>query len=139
MKKEGNLVSNVEDVLNVWKNDFEQLYNPPAQPVDHEFVNFVNNEKTHLELTLNNTQNTNDVLNSPITFVEVRRSILLSKKNKTPGVDLIPNEVIKNPKICKVLFTLFNFCFQNDIVPNLWLKSTVKPIPKILKNHLMCQ
>ena len=87
-------------------------------------------KKTHLEITLNNTQNTNDVLNSPITFVEVRRSILLSKKNKTPGVDLIPNEVIKNPKICKALFTLFNFCFQNHIVPNLWLKSIVKPIPK---------
>ena len=71
--------------------------------VDYEFVNSVNDEKTHLEISLNNTQNTNDVLNSPI-FVEVRRSILLSKKNKTPCVDLIPNEVIKNPKICKVVF-----------------------------------
>ena len=59
VEKEGNLVSNVEDVLNVWKNNFEQLYNPPAQPVDQEFVNFVNNEKPHLEITLNNTQNTN--------------------------------------------------------------------------------
>ena len=51
VEKEGNLVSNVEDVLNVWKNDFEQFYNPqnpPAQPVDHEFVNFVNNEKKHI-------------------------------------------------------------------------------------------
>ena len=111
VEKEDNLVSNVKDVLNVWKNDFEQLYNPPAQPVDHEFVNCVNDEKTHLKISRNNTQNTNDVLNSPITFVEVRRSILLSKKNKTPGVDLIPNDVIKNPKICKVHFTLFNFCF----------------------------
>ena len=59
VEKEGNLVSNVEDVLNVWKNNFEPLYNPPAQPVDQEFVNFVNNEKPHLEITLNNTQNTN--------------------------------------------------------------------------------
>ena len=109
VEKEGNLVSNVEDVLNVWKNDFEQLYNPPAQPVDHEFVNFVNNDKTHLEITLNNTENTNDVLNSPITFVEVRMSILLSKKNKTPGVDLIPNKVIKNPKICKFFCLIFVF------------------------------
>ena len=90
------------------------MYNPPAQPIDHEFVNFLNDEKTHVEISLNNTQNTNDVLNSPLTFVEVRRSILLSKK--TPGVDLIPNEVIKNSKICK---TLFNFCVQNHIVPNL--------------------
>ena len=128
VEKEGNLVSNVEDVLNVWKNDFEQLYNPPAQPVDPELF-FVNNEKTHLEITLNNTQNTKMSL-ILLLFVEVRRSILLSKKNKTPGVDLIPNEVIKNPKICKVLFTLFNFCFQNHIVLNLWLKSIVKPIPK---------
>ena len=81
-------------------------------------------KKTHLE-------NTIDVLNSSITFVEVRRSIRLSKKNKIPGVDLIPNDVIKNQKIFKVLFTLFNFCFQNHIVPNLWLKSIVNPIQKI--------
>ena len=130
VEKESNIVSNVENVLNVWKNDFEQLYNPPTQSVDHEFVNFVNDEKTHLEISFNNIQNTNDVLNSPITCIEVRRSILLSKKNKTPSVDLIPNKVIKNPNICEVLFTLFNFCFQNHILPNLWLKSIVKSIPK---------
>ena len=58
------------------------MYNLPAQPVDHEFMNFVNDEKTHLEIALNNTQKTNNVLNSPITFVEVRGSILLSKKNR---------------------------------------------------------
>ena len=32
--------------------------------------------------------------------------------------------------MCYLLFKLFSFCFEKHIVPSLWLKSVVRPIPK---------
>ena len=52
------------------------------------------------------------------------------KKNKTPGIDQIPDEVIKHPNITNLLFKLFDYCFKTCSVPKMWLKSTTKPKPK---------
>ena len=52
------------------------------------------------------------------------------KNKKSPGLDNIPNEVLKNRNIILVMFKLFTFCFDNCIIPNSWLKSIIKPIPK---------
>ena len=129
--KNGQTVINPTEVLGIWKSDFEQLYNPPPCPVDPDFLNNINHEKEILERNYNNkTEISDDLLNSPISFIEVKRSIILSKIGKAPGIDCIPNEVLKNPRITNLFFKLYTFCFENHIVPSLWLKSIVKPIPK---------
>ena len=129
--KEGKTVVNTAEVLGIWKSDFEQLYNPPPCPVDQDFLNDISHEKEILERNFNTTtKNSQELLNVPISILEVKRSILLSKTGKAPGIDLIPNEVIKNPRITNLFFKLYAFCFENHIVPSLWLKSIIKPIPK---------
>ena len=46
----------------------------------------------------------------------------------------IPNEVSKSPPLLNMLFCLFRFCFKHSIVPSVWYKSIIKPIPKSSKN-----
>ena len=43
-------------------------------------------------------------------------------------IDKIPNEVHK--EIHETLLKLFSFCFKNGIVPDIWSKAIIKPIPK---------
>ena len=74
-------------------------YSPPPKSVDQTFVNFIV-EKVNFEMNLNDI--TNGLLNPPISIIEVWRSIFLRKR--VPGVDLTPNEVIKNSKLYKLVF-----------------------------------
>ena len=69
-------------------------------------------------------------MNTPILLDEVEKAISHCKNNKAPGIDQIPNEVIKNPCITKLLHTLYIYCFNNAVVPKMWLRSLIKPIPK---------
>ena len=123
----GVLTSDPEVVLNSWKNDFQQLYNPDIENFDQSFTARIEHEKTRLEKEINNEVSH---LNVPISVFEVQKAIRLCKNNKAPGVDHIPNEVIKHPNIEKLLHRIFCYCFQNGIVPKLWLRSLIKPIPK---------
>ena len=43
-----------------------------------------------------------------------------TEKNKAVSVDLLPNEELKNNTSIDVLTSLFNFCFVNHIIPDLW-------------------
>ena len=46
------------------------------------------------------------------------------------GVDYIPNEIIKQPGLHYALFKLFVSIFDKGIVPSIWLKAIINPIPK---------
>ena len=63
-------------------------------------------------------------------MVEISLSLSKYKCKKATGVNKIPNEVIKNDNFKRVLHKLFNVSFLNHVVPNLWAKAIIKPIPK---------
>ena len=42
------------------------------------------------------------------------------KNNKTPGVDKIPNDVLKHTEIHETLLKLFSFCFIIGILLNIY-------------------
>ena len=65
-----------------------------------------------------------------VTEDEVRRVINRAKNKKAFGIDGIPNEVLKNETMVALLTKLFQFSFENGIVPSLWKKAIIKPIPK---------
>lgn len=46
------------------------------------------------------------------------------------GIEELPNEVLKNPNLVNMLLYLFQACFQSGIIPSLWSKALIKPIPK---------
>ncbi len=39
-------------------------------------------------------------------------------------------EVLKNDTAISALVELFNFCFDNSIIPSTWAKAVINPIPK---------
>ena len=61
---------------------------------------------------------------------ELENVIAKLKTKKSVGWDKIPNEVIKNKSITSLLFKFFQKCFDSSLVPSVWLKSIITPIPK---------
>ncbi len=49
---------------------------------------------------------------------------------KATGVDNIPSEVLKNDTTISFMHVLFNVCFDAGVVPSLWGKCIINPIPK---------
>ena len=52
------------------------------------------------------------------------------KDNKSVGIDLLPNEILKNSNILETLHKLLSICFEHSITPTIWQKSIISPIPK---------
>ena len=115
-------------ILDQWYKDFSSLYNLSSVKT-YEHTKFADNIVEELFETEQNVD-TNEELNKPISIVEVCMAIAKAKNKKAAGLDKIPNEVIKNEKLIRVLHKLFNCCFSNNAVPNLWQKAIINPIPK---------
>ena len=70
-------------------------------------------------------------VNQSISFDEVEKVIDSLKTKEAVGIDLIPNEVLKSHDVKMILYIYFNKLFEFNKIPTLWLKSLIKPIPKI--------
>ena len=57
-------------------------------------------------------------LNNTITLEEVRKAINHSKNGKSMGKDNIPNEILELPKLLNPLHKLYQYCFENSVVPD---------------------
>lgn len=68
------------------------------------------------------------VLNMTILRSEVEK--VRAKMEKSTGYDKIPSEILKFPIIIDVLHLLFNLCFETGILPSLWRKTMICPVPK---------
>ena len=66
----------------------------------------------------------------PITMEEVQYSIRKLKYGKASGIDMICNEILKQPHFCVFLKT----CFNRGVTHTLWVKSIVNLIPNYLSN-----
>ena len=54
----------------------------------------------------------------------------MSKKGKASGIDQIPIEVLRNDNLGFYLHVLFNVYFDKGIIPSMWNKCIISPIPK---------
>ena len=98
---------------------------------DDAFLEEVKCEKANLEsVMINPNYESNIVLNQKISIHEIEKVVGKLKEGKSPGPDMIPNEVVKCPDIKLLLYRLFSYCFENSMVPSVWLKAIIKPIPK---------
>ena len=69
-------------------------------------------------------------LNAKITVKEVNSAILKLKANKAVGPDNIKNEILKEINMLPVITKLFNYCFEASLVPTIWRRGIIHPIPK---------
>ena len=69
-------------------------------------------------------------INADITYEEVEQVVRSLKPNKSPGIDGIPNEVLKQKDVILLLWKLLTLCFKFSLIPTIWLKAVISPIPK---------
>ena len=124
-------------ILQKWQNDFCNLYNKPNNiNFDRDFYINILRQKCALENSDNiNYEIQNDPLNKPFCHDELKQVIKRLKTNKAVGCDNVPNEVLKQRSVSEMLLKYFHTCFESGIVPTIWLKSIINPIPKDSKKN----
>ena len=130
---EDHVTTDIDQVLNRWKCDFENLYNgTTSNDFDDIFLENVKKLKHEFESQnpVSYTFENDNPLNQPISLGEVRKAIFKSKNNKAFGVDHIPSEVYKNENSVYLWHTFFNYCFSTGLIPDIWNKGLIKPFPK---------
>ena len=127
----GNIKTDLDEVLRKWKLDYENLYKPVNDSFDDTFYNEI------LQLLRNAENRMNDPLYVPNAFLnknfdanEIDQVIDRLKNRKAPGIDNIPNEVLKCAAIKNYLLKLFQYYFDTGLLPSDWNKAIIKPIPK---------
>ena len=85
-----------------------------------------------------NYNNTNDIINEPIHYYEIRNCIVELDKNKAHGPDLIHDQMLINgrPNLWNHLQIVFNKCLTQGIYPQQWNYANVHPMPKTRQNSL---
>ena len=135
----GHTVSDSDSVMKKWRSEFENLYNKPADmdgQFDDSFYEYV---KSRLEVIENELQICNAVnveLDQDFTISEIKKLCAKLKMGSSTSPDRIPNEILKQEGIQILLLSFINVCLQYSIVPSLWNRADISPIPKrATKNH----
>ena len=123
IEHDGEIRTDKNLVLNKWKCAFEELYTHPGNNFDDSFKYAKLNEQIPVK--------ENDQLNRPLTFKEVERVIDQLKPKKAAGIDMVPNELLKNSGVKTLLFSLFRVCLNEEVIPDMWRLAVIHPIPKI--------
>ena len=122
----GLVKSSWPSVISKWNGEFQNLFNGyDRSEFDNDYYTYAQQMREQLE---NNTPN--DVINTPITADEVKRAVKKAKSKKAVGIDNLPYEILKNPQSLTLMVELFNKIFSYKIIPSLWRKTIIKPIPK---------
>ena len=128
---DGNVVTDINSVLSKWKSDYENLYKSDASLFDNDFYNQIVQLLNNVESRMNDPLYTSNYeLNKNITADEVNFVIDKLKNNKSPGIDKIPNEVLKSIPVKSCLLKLYQYYFDTGIFPSCWNQAIIKPIPK---------
>ena len=135
----GNVTNDPQAVLNKWENEFKSLFDRLKASehcnFDETFYEQVLKFKEDLEKHTcepHQTIHTDDILDNLISVDEISKACSNSKNSKSPRIYKLPYEVNKNDISIKLLHALFNRCFSTGIVPSIWKKAVIKPIPKIV-------
>ncbi|MEW8545022.1 MAG: reverse transcriptase domain-containing protein, partial [Candidatus Thiodiazotropha sp.] len=128
---DGNICTDPNFVDNIWTRDFSNLYNTQNDEFDQEFYDNMLQHKRLLEDNMRDPLYTeNRCLNSPLSRLEVEKVVFRAKNGKSVGFDKIPYEVLKFPIIIDSLHSLFSLCLDSGLIPSVWRKAVITPIPK---------
>ena len=118
-----------DSILKGWHDDYKELYKGyDNDEFDGAFYEYAISEITRLEDTCTNMNE--GFINQSIMVNEVSKVLRKMRNNKSVGIDNLPYEVLKNQESSILLQKLFNKIFQAHIIPSLWKKAIIKPIPK---------
>ncbi|XP_073831762.1 uncharacterized protein [Musca autumnalis] len=117
----GKLLTNVEEQTKRWKQHFEDISN----------MNGDDYEPNHQQNYGNQMPDDSIITNAP-TISEIATAINKFKRNKAPGEDAIPPELLQvDPTTsAKILHTHINEAWSNERLPNAWTKGIIIKLPK---------
>eukprot|EP00732_Lithocolla_globosa_P001538 Lithocolla_globosa_v1_NODE_782_length_3286_cov_3.792634.p1 type:complete len:976 gc:universal NODE_782_length_3286_cov_3.792634:2974-47(-) len=132
-------------VLQRWMEDFSNLFSKKTPSdniqVDEVFLEntikklqdlkeslIIESDESHWVDSM--TDDFYESINKLITKDEVTFVVNDAALKKAYGYDLIHNKVLKTDASIRFLHSLFNFCFKNGVVPSMWLRGIIHPIPK---------
>ena len=126
---EGHITAGINCGLDTWANTYGKPY-VPYEDADNVFdKEFYEAKLRELDMSGNDPNSDNSILNETIRLNEIQYSVLHAKNNKPVSLGNLPYEIFKNNKSCEVLAVLFNKVFDTG-VPPVWLRALIKPIPK---------
>ncbi len=127
---DGDITVDTKEVLHKWKCEFEGLYKGyDKSEFDETAYNDAMQQKLLLENLYNNV-NDDSFLNRNVIYDEVMKVLNKAKNNKAIGIDNLPYEVLKNEQSCNILTHLYSKIFTSQLIPSIWRKAIIKPIPK---------
>ena len=115
--KNGELITKDEEVLERWSEYCEELYNYNIEPDQRMLNDLICSGESH---------------DAPIMSSEVRRAISDLKKNKSPGIDEVPAELIQHggQVVVDHYTSLCQKIYQTKEWPKKWTQSLIIKLPK---------
>ncbi len=133
VKVDGTETSDINTVKKKWETDFSELLNPSIDG-NHYNDEFLENKKKYVTGKerdfMEEHYQPSEQLNASFTTQELKFAANKLKEKKALGIDLIANEILKCETLHGVLLTFFQTCFKQSVVPSLFKKAIIKPIPK---------
>ena len=132
---DGNVVTDLNIVMEKWRNDFSHLFSNHDSPnFDSDHLDFIEERLRDIDTVRNvlpqNHDHIHHSLNTPLTNKEVEDAVMGLKNHKATGPDGIPAECLKNKTVIALLFKIYSFCFENGVIPESWLQGIINPIYK---------
>ena len=121
VQEDGTITSSLNKVSNKWQTSFEELF------TDNSLHGIELNE---IDATDTGSGEDTQFLNSSISIVEVAKTIKSFNKNKSPGYDEIPVEVLQSDSCINFLHRLFCTCFESRKISKSWSYGVITPVLK---------
>ena len=120
--------------LQAFYEHFSQVYSENSDfSLNHVEEYIENNLSNSAQIGTGNEQNVNtESLDLPISREEVLKAITKLKRNKSPGLDLLPPELFIDSAdlLCDAICKLFNYIFSSNNYPVSWTMGVLVPVPK---------
>ena len=135
---EGLSSNNPEDFWNILHRETRSKTPSPAQPAASEFYDHFSNlldmphESKYRNIKSEKIASNNFFLNQDITVDHVKKGINNLKSGKSPGLDNVLNEFLKNApeKMIVIITKFFNIIFKTAVIPEDWNIACIVPIYK---------
>ena len=128
-----NILNDPGTVRQTWKRDFKDLYNnfTPVNDDSQRCLEEIKYENTVKEQAMNDPLYIGKTyLNRNVETSEVHKHVWKMKNKKSPGIDSLPYEVLKNDTVINALTHLYQMCLDSGKIPSVWTKAIISPIPK---------
>ena len=129
IEKEGKTVTEVGEVLNKWRCEFELLHQFDNANFNQEFRKRKLNEESYCSQCFTSVGGDAE-LNCEISYAEVKRAVERCKNKKATGADCVTNELLKHECMIMLIHSLFVTCFEYGLIPDVWRHTIINLIPK---------